>query len=157
MPNIFITFLASFLIFVLFGGLFILWFIDGKIKKEQVIHAILAIFITWIISEVIKTFFPTIRPYLIQGEDALTLTNPNDGAFPSFHTMSAFALSVTIYLHDQKVGLWFLIGAILVGIGRVLANVHYPIDIIGGALLGTLIAVIVEKAHPFSLLKVKKN
>jgi membrane-associated phospholipid phosphatase len=36
-----------------------------------------------------------------------------------------------------------------------LANVHYPIDIIGGALIGTLVAVMIEKIHLFKLLKKK--
>lgn len=158
MNSLVITFLASFLIWFLFVGLVVLWVIDGKIKKEQVIHAVFAIFMTWIISEIIKTFFPTIRPFFLNGEVPLTLTVPNDGAFPSFHTMSAFALSVTIFMHDRRVGWFFLIGALLVGIGRVMANVHYPIDIVGGALLGTIVAVIVEKTHFSKLfLKGKKS
>ena len=147
MNNAIITFLASFLIWFLYAGLLVLWVIDGKIKKEQVIHAIFAVFVTWIISEVIKAFSPTIRPFLINGKEPLTFTVPMDGAFPSLHTMSAFALSVTIFMHDRKVGWLFLIAASLIGMARVAANVHYPVDIVGGALLGTLVAVIVERAH----------
>lgn len=148
MNNLLIIFFASFLIYILFGGLFILWVVDGKIKKEQVIHALFAVLITWTISELIKSFFPTIRPFLLNGQNPLTITTPSDGAFPSSHTAQAFALAVTIFMHDKKYGSLFLICAILIGVARVLAHVHYPIDVFGGAFLGTLIAVVVEKFHP---------
>ena len=49
-------------------------------------------------------------------------------------------------MHDKKVGWVFLLGALVVGVARVLANVHYPIDIVEpfckedvvGSLLGSL-------------------
>ncbi|MFI5240865.1 MAG: phosphatase PAP2 family protein [Microgenomates group bacterium] len=157
MPNVLITFLASFLIYILFAGLFILWFIDGKIKKEQVIHALFACVGAWLIAALIKEVYPTVRPFLVNGSDILTMTIPKDGAFPSEHTTLAFALAVTVFMHDRRVGWIFLISAFLVGVARVLANVHYPIDIIGGALLGTLVAIVVEKTHLFQLLRGRKS
>ncbi len=145
-------FLASVLIWILFAGLIVLWFIDGKIKKEQVIHALLASTSAWLIAFFIKVFFPTIRPFLTDGQPVLTLTVPHDAAFPSQHTALAFAVAVTIFMHDRKVGSLFLIGAFAVGISRVMANVHYPIDIMGGALIGTITAVIFERVHLRKLL-----
>lgn len=152
MPETFITFLASFLIFIIIFGLFVLWVIDGKIKKEQVAHAILACAVSWTIASLIKYFFPTIRPFLVDGNPVLTITIPQDGAFPSEHTTLAFAIAVTIFMHDRISGTFFLIAAFLVGSARVLANVHYPIDIAGGAFLGTIVAVLVEKIHLFKVL-----
>lgn len=156
MDNI-ITFLASFLIFFLFAGLIVLWVIDGKIKKEQVAHALFSCLMAWIASVFIKDLFPTLRPFLHNNGDILTLTIPADGAFPSIHTTLAFALSVTIFMHDRKTGALFLICALQIGAARVLANVHYPIDIVGGALIGTLTAVIVDKTHFFKILTFSKQ
>lgn len=155
MNNVLVTFFASFWIWFLFAGLFILWIIDGRIKKEQVIHALLACFTTWVLALIIKYFFPTFRPFLIDGGGVLTLTTPFGGSFPSEHTSIAFALSTTIFMHDRRVGWLFLVSAILIGGARVLANVHYPLDIFGGAFLGTLTAVIIEKVHLFKLLSRK--
>lgn len=112
MVNVVVTFLASFLIFFLIGGLFVLWFIDGKIKKEQVLHALLACYASWLFASVIKEFFPRVRPFLIDGYKTLTLTVPQDSAFPSEHTTFAFALAVTVFLHDRKIGTWFLVAAL---------------------------------------------
>lgn len=152
MNNIIIEFVASFFIWFLFAGLLILWFVDGRIKKEQVIHALLACSIAFLVANLIKHFYPTLRPFMINGGGVDVLFRPNDGAFPSEHTTAAFALAVTIFFHDKKIGSIYLLSALLIGISRILANVHYPIDIIGGALIGTLTAVVIEKTHLFRFL-----
>ncbi|HJY98355.1 MAG TPA: phosphatase PAP2 family protein [Patescibacteria group bacterium] len=146
MGNI-VTFFATFFILFLFLGLGVLWVIDGRIKKEQVRHALLSCLIAWTTGFLIKYFFPVPRPFEINGGGVGVLVAPTDGAFPSNHTTLAFAIAVTIFMHDRKVGWLFLASAFLIGVARVLANVHYPVDIFGGAFLGTIVAVIVEKVH----------
>lgn len=147
MINLAITFLASFLIWFMFAGLLILWVIDGKIKKEQVLHALFAAALAWGIAEVIKALFPTLRPFEVNGAVSMVLIPPIGGAFPSAHSAAAFALATTIWLHDKKVGLIYIISALTVGIARVLGNVHYPIDILGGAILGSATSFLAEKVH----------
>jgi len=152
MDGIIIEFFATFLIWILYAGLIVLWFIDGRIRKEQVIHALTAGLIAWLITLIIKHFFPTLRPFMLNGGEVDVLVAPTDGAFPSAHTTLAFSLAVTIFLHDKKVGFWYLLGALLIGTARVFANVHYPIDIVGGAFIGTFTAVLIEKTHMFKFL-----
>lgn len=156
MQDVAIEIMATFLIWILYTGLVVLWFIDGKIKKEQVIHAIVAGLLAWVITYIVKYIFQTDRPFEINGREADVLITPKDPAFPSSHTALAFSLAVTIYMHDRKVGRWYIIGALTVGIARILANVHYPLDIVGGAFIGTMIAVVLEKTHMFNLLSKKK-
>ena len=155
MENLTVTFLASFLIWFLYAGLLILWITDGKIKKETVIHALLASLTAWLLAEFIKSLIPTVRPFLLNGNPIKTLTFPSDGAFPSAHAATAFALAVTVWFHDRKVGWIYLALALIIGIARVVANVHYPQDILGGAVLGILIAFLIEKLHLFQLLRRK--
>jgi len=151
--NIFITFAASFLLWFMLFGLLILWFVDGKIKKEQAVHAIFAFGSAWILAHVIKAFFPTLRPFQVNGGPVEVVLPLANGGFPSGHSAAAFALAVTIWKHDKKVGLAFLIAALFVGAGRVLANVHYPIDIVGGMVLGVIDSLLVEKLHFRKLFK----
>jgi undecaprenyl-diphosphatase len=131
--------------------------IDGRVKKEVVLHALLACVVAWAIAEMIKTFFPTIRPFVFYGKLPLTITIPFDSAFPSQHETVSIALATTVWYHNKKIGTAFIVAAILVGAGRVLANVHYPLDILGGGLLGFIVATLIERAHLFSLLKKKKS
>ena len=147
MTNLIIEFLASFLIWFMFTGLFVLWIIDGKIKKEQVLHALIAVSLVFIISELLKALFPTLRPFSINGRHPLVFWIENDGAFPSSHTALAFALATTIWLHDRKVGWIYMVGALVIGVARVLANVHFPRDIFAGAVLGIVVSFLVEKLH----------
>lgn len=150
--DLLVSFCASILIWLLFAGLVVLWFIDGRIKKEQVVHALFASLIGWLIAIVIKHFFPTVRPYLLNGGEVDVLIPPINGSFPSEHMTIAFASAVTVFMHDRKIGWYFLGTALLIGTARVFANVHYPVDIAGGAFVGTLAAVLVEKTHLFNLL-----
>ena len=142
-----IGFLASFLIWLLFAGLIVLWFIDGRIKREQVVHALIASFIAWTLAEILKRVFMTPRPFDLHDLETLTISVPSDPGFPSAHTATVFALAFTVWLHDKKVGFGFVLLAFLVGIARVGANVHFPIDILGGAIVGTTVALVVEKLH----------
>ena len=147
MQDLIVMFFASFFIYFLFLGLMVLWYIDGKIKKEQVIHALFACLFAWTAAALIKHFFPTIRPFVLNGGGTGVLIPPTDGAFPSEHTVIAFALAVTVFMHDRRVGWWFLASALIIGVARIVANVHYPVDIVGGAFLGTIVAVVIERLH----------
>ncbi len=147
MGNSIIIFLASFLIWIMFAGLFVLWIVDGKIKREEVIHALLAAGLAWSIAQIIKALFPTVRPFITDGTTPMVLLPATDGAFPSGHSAAAFALATSIFLHDKKVGIFYQFAALIIGIARILGNVHYPIDILGGALLGVMVAFITKRIH----------
>ena len=150
-----ITFLASFLVWFMFAGIIILWIAEGKVKKEQVLHAFTAAFLVWIITQMLKNLLPTVRPFALNDRFPLTLTMPNDGAFPSSHTAIAFSLAATLWLHNKKLGYIYFVSALFVGIGRIFANVHYLLDIVVGGLLGIMVAVIVDKLRLFKILKAR--
>lgn len=151
--SVLVVLMASFLIWVLFAGLFFLWAIDGRVKKEQALHALFSSVLAWVLAQMIKEFFPSLRPFELNGGPPLTLTVPFDAAFPSGHSATAFGMAASIWLHDKKLGILFVLGAVLVGAGRVLGNVHFVIDIIGGAVVGISVAYLVERLHLFKLVR----
>lgn len=63
---------------------------------------------------------------------------PNFPSYPSGHATAAFAVAVVIGLARQQLRWWgpALTGAALIAISRVYLGVHYPSDILGGAILG---------------------
>jgi len=157
MNQIFITFLASFLIWFMFAGLLILWLFKKNIRSQHVVHAVLVSFIAFGISQIIKAIFPSLRPFQTMGTIPLTLTTPIDPAFPSSHSSAAFALAMSVQRYDRRAGFVFVVSAIMVSMGRVLSNVHYYIDIFGGAIIGILSVFIFEKIYEKGLLNLRKH
>jgi undecaprenyl-diphosphatase len=157
-----ITFLASFLLWFMYAGIFVLWLGrparrrgEKKIEKEQAVHALVASIITWIIVEMLKSLIPSTRPFQLSGYSPLTLTIPQDNSFPSSHAAVAFALAVGIWLHDKKTGWLFVAAAIGVSMGRILANVHFIFDIIVGGWIGIVVAYGVSRMHFFGKKQLK--
>lgn len=64
---------------------------------------------------------------------------PKDPSFPSGHTTIAFACATVLTSFEPRLGalLFLLAGAI--GLSRVYVGVHYPLDVLGGAVLGTAV------------------
>ena len=63
----------------------------------------------------------------------------SDKSFPSGHTNAAFATMIPIFILGKKRWSWLALAfAILMGISRIYLCVHYPTDVIGGAITGTI-------------------
>jgi undecaprenyl-diphosphatase len=155
--SFFATFLASVLIWLMFAGLLVLWVVDGRIKREQALHALLASFLAWGVSEMIKSLLPIPRPYQVNGTLPMTLTIPFDSTFPSGHAAAAFGLATSIWLHEKKLGYVFILIACLVGFGRIISNVHYTSDVLAGIMVGIAIAFLTDRVHLFKLVTKKKG
>lgn len=151
--NVFITFLASFLIWFMLAGIFYLWIVNKKFKKEHVIKILIAGLVAFGLSQIIKTVIPIDRPFEVDGSMPLTLTVPFDGSFPSGHSSVAFALASGVWFRDKKTGKLFLFSAILVAFGRILGNVHYMSDVIAGCFLGFSTGLVLKNSRLPKLLK----
>jgi len=80
------------------------------------------------------------RPPLVYPEPKPLVHVPHTGAFPSGHTSTAFACATVLAWSDRRLAIPAYILAALIAISRVYVGVHWPLDIIGGAVLGTLVA-----------------
>ena len=63
-------------------------------------------------------------------------------SFPSGHTSSAFAACAAILFLNKKMGIPAMVFAALMGFSRIYVEVHYCTDVIGGAIVGIIYAVI---------------
>ncbi len=88
--------------------------------------------------EGIRLFVHRPRPF-IADPSIHALFVESSYSFPSGHASFFFALSTVVYMHNRKWGLFFFAVSTLIGIARVAAGVHYPSDIVGGAILGILV------------------
>lgn len=115
-------------------------------KKELALHIILSVLSAAVFSLVLKELFLVPRPFLATGTPALAGMSQYS-SLPSMHATIAFALATTVTLHQRLIGVFLFTMAALIGIGRVVANVHYPADIAMGMLIGVLTGVIFNQIH----------
>lgn len=81
------------------------------------------------------------RPFLALGFQPTFLVNPTS-AFPSGHVTFLIALAAAVFIVNRRAGWWLGAGALLVGVARVAAGVHWPTDVLGGIAVGILGAVV---------------
>lgn len=89
------------------------------------------------VAELIRYFYHRPRPFAaLNLPHLLTETSYS---FPSGHAIFFFALAAGVFSTNKRFGAWLYVAAILIGLGRIAAGVHYPSDILGGAILGVVI------------------
>ncbi len=69
----------------------------------------------------------------------------SSGSMPSGHTIFFFALGTVISMDNRKLGVGFLILSVMVGVSRVVAGLHWPGDIVMGAVLGAVVGWVIFK------------
>jgi len=83
------------------------------------------------------------RPFVSHPQIHAFLAHAPDPGFPSDHATAAFAIAAVLLV---RLGKWtspILLAAAALAVSRVLVGVHYPDDVLAGALLGTAAAVLV--------------
>lgn len=87
------------------------------------------------------------RPFVFNPEFT-PLVSASGFSFPSGHATAFFALATAVYFWNKKMGYVFYVFATLIAFGRVFVGVHYPLDVLGGAVLGIGLAWFVAKFIP---------
>jgi undecaprenyl-diphosphatase len=83
------------------------------------------------------------RPFVAHPQIHAFLAHAPDPGFPSDHATAAFAIAAVLLLRLGRWAVPVLVAAAALAVSRVLVGVHYPDDVLAGALLGTASAVLV--------------
>jgi undecaprenyl-diphosphatase len=111
--------------------------------RHGVVAAALSAGLALTLAKVISELVARPRPFVEHPHAAhLFAKHAADYGFPSDHASGAFAIAVALLLRHRRAGLLALALATLIGVGRVMIGVHYPSDILGGAVLGALSALV---------------
>ncbi len=94
---------------------------------------------------VLKHFIDRPRPFLENAEfvsfiESINMKLPDSSSFPSGHTALSFMAATVLTLTFGKYGAWSYIWAVLVAFSRIFLCVHYPTDVLGGAMVGVIVA-----------------
>ena len=72
----------------------------------------------------------------------LLVSPPTDYSFPSGHTLASFEAATALYKDHTVYGFLAFVLAILIAFSRIYLQVHYPSDVLGGAILGFLFGLL---------------
>lgn len=106
-------------------------------KKQITIATAIAVVLAAIFDKISSKLYYDPRPFVTHHLHPL-VAHAADNGFPSEHTLFSMTLAITLLFFRPKVGWTAAVIAILVGIARVAAHVHSPIDIAASALLGVI-------------------
>ena len=152
-----IIFCAEYLPYLAAILFFILFLYRRKFSKEAVyivfLSVVTALVSRFLIANVLKILISRPRPFetdlnvvqILPSDEVLT-------SFPSGHAAFFFPLAVMLYLFDKKSGIILFLIIVMMGIARITGGVHWPSDILGGAVIGVISAL---AAYYFLALKKK--
>lgn len=130
------------------GG--IVWFaiaipmLFNKKSRTCGVVMILSMGVTLLFGEFfLKNLVGRVRPCNVNTDIEMLVKRPSSFSFPSGHTSSSFASATTIFQWNKKVGIIALVLAFAIAFSRLYNYVHFPTDIIAGALFGIFTSMLV--------------
>lgn len=110
-----------------------------KQKYREIALVFAAGTLAWIFAHLFKFLFHAPRP--IESLEGINLLfDKTGGGFPSGHAAFFTALAFAIFFTHKKASYVFMLLALLIGLARIAAGVHFPADVLGGFVLGGLVA-----------------
>ena len=89
----------------------------------------------------LKPLFARPRPCDINTSITMLVARPHGHSFPSGHTASGVAAAYALWLQNRKLGTPALVLAAFIAFTRLYLYVHFPTDVLGGAVLGIALAL----------------
>lgn len=116
------------------------WFSQPKLRQLSLHSFLVGVFGWVVVAKLLGRLWLRTRPIdALVAQKEILFTRPTS-SFPSDHALFLFALATGFYFSGQrKIGGWLLVVAFLVSFARVVIAVHYPLDVVVGALLGLLV------------------
>jgi undecaprenyl-diphosphatase len=130
---------ASELLFlgIVFAMMFLTWGESAARARQAATGALLSAGLALMLGGLLARIVERPRPFVADPTQIhLFAAHAADSGFPSDHATAAFAIAAAVFLRDRVWGTVLLLAATAVAAGRVAIGVHYPSDVLAGALLG---------------------
>ena len=122
------------------GVVLLLLGVKGRKWSERGLLVLLSLAFNAVVCNLwLKPMVARTRPYDLLGYEIL-VRRLGDYSFPSGHTSASFAAATALYAIDRRWGTAAYILAVLIGFSRLYLGVHFPTDVLAGAVIGILAA-----------------
>lgn len=133
----FALFGARDLIFILAAGyLGVVFGEPARSRPRLVVDTILCALLAFQLVILIHAVYPVARPQATDLPVNVLIEYANHQSFPSQHTLFAFLLAMIVFSCRKRLGIAYLAGATIIGLSRIVVGVHWPADVLAGALIG---------------------
>jgi len=150
-------FCADYLGYVLLFVLAVFLAVNFKKHWKMVAEALVtAVFAKFALAEIIRIIWFRTRPFVVENFVPLIIQSSDEASFPSGHATFYFALSTIVYFYNKKLGIIFFAACFFIAVARVFVGVHWPSDVLAGAILGILTGYILNwlfRKHAKKLIK----
>lgn len=107
-------------------------------RDKDIIRIVLVTGISFVLVSVSRHFIDAERPYIKYNFAPLVQKEKKGESMPSRHVFSAFVIGVAFLYMNVALGIIMLIIGTLMAVTRVVVGVHFPRDVIAGAVIGIL-------------------
>jgi len=112
--------------------------------KRATVAALLSASLALLANQAIAHVWDRPRPFATHPLATHLFAAPStDPSFPSDHAAAAFAIAVAVLAFSRPLGGGFVVAATLIALSRVAVGLHYPSDVLAGALVGVAAALFV--------------
>ena len=126
-------------VFIAYPTLLTYLVINRDDRLLECITVPLGVFIT---VTLIRKFINCKRPYEKLDIEPIMHKSTKGKSFPSRHTASAAVIAMTVFYVNVPLGIVFLAAALLIGLSRIIAGVHFPRDVIAGYLYSVVMSIL---------------
>ena len=117
-----------------------------KNQKSVVVSVFAVALASLVVVSLLNYFFDRPRPFEILDINLL-FYKPTDPSFPSNSTVVAFSLATSVFLANKRIGIITLLLASFYGFVRIFVGVHFPLDVLTGAVIGIGAVFIINAFH----------
>lgn len=144
--HILIKILADFLIIiVIVWSLVVMLKLPKEVRTEYIVRGLIIGIVAEGLGQVAGLIYQHAPPFVAQNITPLAWHINNVNSFPSDHMMFACAATFVVWASTKnwRIGLPLLLLSLIIGIGRIMAHVHWPLDILASLVIAGIVSLVV--------------
>lgn len=111
-------------------------------RDSRFLRVLIAPAISFVILSMFRGYNNAPRPYQEFDIEPIIVKDTQGKSFPSRHVFSTFLIAMTLYYISMPIGISLMVIGSAIALIRVIGGVHFPRDVIAGALIGIIFGII---------------